>query len=339
MAVYRALFALCLLVASGCAVLPDVTHQTLFHNPFPQLHRVAVLPFYNQSDNPHLNGEQVALAYYNELQLVPGFDVMPPGVVKQVLLATRTEPRSAPEFQALARALGVDAVIAGSVTDFTPYYPPRLTLDVSWFAANPGFHEIPAGYGLPWGTEEEEYIPKSLVYEAEFALARAQLATQSPSPEKSRHPGDEIPLPSAGKGAGDAGRGEHSLQSHTADDNAGGEFAGPNSSGLPPDWPDPRGFVPNSPSAKRPPLVRHHGPVLTQVRTYNGHDAEFTQRLQNYCYFRDDARFGGWQTYLQRSDDFIRFCCYLHITEMLAARGGAGESRVVWRWPIGRYER
>ena len=42
------------------------------------------------------------------------------------------------------------------------------------------------------------------------------------------------------------------------------------------------------------------------------------------------------ESYLQRSDDFIRFCCHLHITEMLAARGGAGKTRVVWRWPIGR---
>jgi hypothetical protein len=29
----------------------------------------------------------------------------------------------------------------------------------------------------------------------------------------------------------------------------------------------------------------------------------------------------------------------LHLTETLAARGGAGEARVLWRWPIRRYER
>jgi hypothetical protein len=78
---------------------------------------------------------------------------------------------------------------------------------------------------------------------------------------------------------------------------------------------------------------------MTHVRIYNGHDLEFTEALSNHYYFQDDARFGGWQAYLQRSDDFIAFCCHLHITEMLAARGGAGKTRVVWRWPIGRYER
>ena len=38
------------------------------------------------------------------------------------------------------------------------------------------------------------------------------------------------------------------------------------------------------------------------------------------------------QSYLQRSDDFIRFCCHLHIHEMLSARGGADETRVRWEW-------
>ena len=47
----------------------------------------------------------------------------------------------------------------------------------------------------------------------------------------------------------------------------------------------------------------------------------------------DAARaYNGWlhETYLQRSDDFIRFCCHVHICEMLSARGGADQTRVVW---------
>ena len=75
------------------------------------------------------------------------------------------------------------------------------------------------------------------------------------------------------------------------------------------------------------------GPIMTHTRIYVGNDSEFTEALASYYSFRDDARFGGWQTYLERSNDFIRFCCHMHIDEMLSARGGAGESRVVWRWP------
>ena len=108
---------------------------------------------------------------------------------------------------------------------------------------------------------------------------------------------------------------------------------------LPPDWPDPRGFTPAAPSPERPPLRPQYDPIITHTRTYNGQDATFTERLATYYYLRDDARFGGWAGYLQRPEDFTRFACYLHATETLAARGGAGDARVLWRWPIRRYER
>jgi hypothetical protein len=88
--------------------------------------------------------------------------------------------------------------------------------------------------------------------------------------------------------------------------------------------------------ASRPLGVLSKEPVLRHTKTYNGNDADVTEALSTYVYFRDDARFNGWKSYLQRSDDFIRFCCHLHIAEMLTARGGAGETRVVWRWPTVR---
>jgi hypothetical protein len=75
------------------------------------------------------------------------------------------------------------------------------------------------------------------------------------------------------------------------------------------------------------------------MTTFNGHDEDFTEQLANYVYFRDDARFGGWQNYLQRSEDFIRFCCHLHLSETLVARGGQDKSRLILRWPVDRYTR
>jgi hypothetical protein len=70
---------------------------------------------------------------------------------------------------------------------------------------------------------------------------------------------------------------------------------------------------------------------MTHTKIFNGHDVHLTAALRNYYFFRDDERFGGWESYLQRMPDFIRFCCHLHISEMLTARGGAGKSRVLWR--------
>ncbi|MCU0879519.1 MAG: hypothetical protein MUF06_17205 [Pirellulaceae bacterium] len=172
--------ALAASTGAGCAAFPDRRVEPLYHNPFPQLHKVAVLPFYNQSAEPTVDGDAIALAYYNELQDVPGFEVMPVGVAKQFLAASGIEPRTGADFQKLARMMGVDAVLIGSVTEYSPYYPPRVGLAVDWYAANPSYHPIPAGYGLPWGRAEEEYIPSTLVQQAEFELARAQLKTQTP---------------------------------------------------------------------------------------------------------------------------------------------------------------
>ena len=69
-------------LATGCSMLPEIAHQPMLHNPYPQLSKVAVAPFFNLSAEPTLDGRRVALAYYNELQSVPGFEVVPVEVVE-----------------------------------------------------------------------------------------------------------------------------------------------------------------------------------------------------------------------------------------------------------------
>jgi hypothetical protein len=393
----------CMLVVGdgGCAlIVPDVSHEPVIHNPFPQLSKVAVAPFFNLSDEKTVDGRKFALAYFAELQSIQGFEVVPLGVTEEAIIAHRVDLAKPSEARRLANILGVDAVVIGSVTDYTPYYPPRCGLRVEWYAANPGFHEIPAGYGLPWGTPEEEYIPAPLVFESEFALAKAQLATQTPAcaqmpldppempPQAKKEPGpfppgmppeltgekdiakngsqDNVPPGKEGGTVGKlAGKAKPRFQSSqvakaafeqsstieelppsassastamppsqsamaVADGMTGATSA---RGSLPPDWPDERGFIPPPPSPVRPACCPTDGPVMTHTKIYHGNDGEFTEALASYYHFRDDARFGGWQNYLERSDDFIRFCCHMHIAEMLSARGGASETRVVWSWP------
>jgi hypothetical protein len=391
------LASIALVATPGCAlIIPDVSHEPVIHNPFPQLSRVAVAPFFNQSDEPTVDGRKFALAYFTELQAVPGFEVVPLGVVEEAILANQVDLSSPGEARRLAKILGADAVVIGSVTDFTPYYPPRCGMRVEWYAANPGFHEIPPGYGLPWGTPEEEFIPAPLVFESEFALAKAQLATQTPAcemrpvdpPALPPQPVEPAPFPGAPSeqpAAKDAGknalpgnaapeqggdpakpsakaksRGDNGLIAKANHEEPGGVEELPPSAStagtpsppmqsdsvaagdttgaigvhvpLPPGWPDERGFIPPPPSPVRPACCPTNGPVMAHTRIYQGNDGEFTEALASYYHFRDDARFGGWQNYLARSDDFIRFCCHMHIAEMLSARGGASETRVVWSW-------
>lgn len=320
------------LLSGGCAAIPEIVQEPQYHNPFPQLHRVAILPFFNLSADPTVNQDDAALAYYNALQSIPGFEVVPPGVVKQWLMANRVTIDATTDFQLLARRLGVDAVVRGAVTEHTAYYPPRIGLAVDWFAANPSFHPIPAGYGLPWGTDQEEFIPDSLVFEAEFALAREQLKTQTPDLPTAAGPSGQPAPPGPPRAL--------APPPSPAEVAEGADGSRPplDALQLPPDWPDPRGFVPAPPVAVRPPPRPQGEPVLTHTRLYQGDDPRVTERLEDYYFVRDDARDGGWYGYLARSDDFMRFCCHLHVTEMLAARGGVGKSRVVWRWPISRYD-
>jgi hypothetical protein len=380
------LAALALGNTTGCyMIIPEIAHQPVIHNPFPQLSKIAIVPFFNQSDEPTVDGREFALAYFAELQSVPGFEVVPLGVVEEAIIDEQIDITNPGSVRKLAEVLEVDAVVVGAVTDYTPYYPPRCGLRVEWYARNPGFHAIPAGYGLPWGTPEEEYIPAPLVFEAEMALAKAQLATQTPNcpkpipkppamltplppGESPQLPPPQAPVngdtmvPGGSKPTVPQAEGTVNATSHAAPcpcNDAGadsppgtppgtpagmaGMFAADGMVGgigangmLPPGWPDERGFIPPGPSPVRPLCVENSGPVLTHTEIYIGNNSDFTEALASYYSFTDDARFGGWQNYLQRSSDFIRFCCHMHISEMLSARGGAGETRVVWRWPESR---
>ncbi len=362
---------------SGCNFIPDVRHKAQYHNPFPQLSTVAVLPFRNQSEDPTLDGSRVTLAYYNELQTIPGFEVIPVGVVESQLASFEHQVLQGPissqkDMQQFAQYLGVDAVLQGAVTDYDAYYPPRITLKVNWYAANEGFHPIPVGYGLPWGTKDEKKIPESIRLESERALAREQLNTQTPvidsplpsdprpaQPEELQGTPANKPVKTASYEVDVVADRQIQLPSEIEPLNESTHFEptpmeaieanelgppslsldAPLASPLPVDWPDPQGFIPPPPKSVRPVAKAQSLPIVSHMRTYNGNDEDFTQQLSDYYYFRDDARFGGWESYLQRSEDFIRFCCHAHIVETLASRGGQLKSRTVVRWPINRYER
>jgi len=306
--------------------------------------------------------------------------VVPVGVVQKAMQTHNLDLTGPNDARHLAQLLDVDVLVVGAVTDYDPYYPPRMGMKVEWYAANPAFHPIPPGYGLPWGTPEEECIPAPLVFEAEMALAKEQLATQTP-PYERVVPEMQVPKPlqstpqvqepqDDGWHGPDWEEGVEAVQ-HVAQDGQtskddqtsegeavdeslaeqiptdGGiaeEFSptgpvevvdvgGMPPVGIPPNWPDARGFIPPPPRVAPPTPLETVEPVISHTRIYNGNDMEFTEALASYYYFRDEARFGGWQAYLQRSEDFIRFCCHMHIAETLSARGGVGETRVVWRWP------
>ncbi|MCS7305541.1 MAG: hypothetical protein NZ602_10600 [Thermoguttaceae bacterium] len=254
------------LVAPGCAFLPQVAKVPVLENPFPEVRRVAVSPFFNLSEEPTVDGRQFALAYYNALQSVPGFEVIPVGQVERAMREYGINLNSPQEACRLAQILGADAIVIGAVTDYSPYYPPRLGLRVEWYPAQPG----PPSSSRALGKKSCGCEPCLGPLNGEVIVAGEEYRTFD---------GINTPI----------------KQEKTPHD---------------------------------PPIF----PLVTHTRIYNGHDAEFTSALSQYHLTRDDARFAGWQTYLERSDDFIRFCCYKHLEEMLIQQGGAGKTKLVWRW-------
>ena len=337
----RYLLILGMLGLSGCSLLPEIAHQPMVHNPFPQLSKVAIAPFFNLTTEPTVDGRKFAVAYFDQLQSIPGYEVVPVGVVERVMQdnkITLNGPTEARRLATILQQMDIDVLVVGAVTDYTPYYPPRCGLHVAWYATNPCFHAIPPGYGLPWGTPEEEHIPAPLVFEAEMALAKEQLKTQTPqSPDSGGGPSSldesksEVTPTVALTEIEGAPPTEVPCESGVVMPADGA--MDPFGASLPEGWPDARGFVPPPPQCQRPMCWPSETPVMQQARIYVGNSAEFTEALESFYFFQDDARFGGWQSYLERSDDFIRFCCRMHIWDMLSARGGAGQTRVVWRWP------
>ena len=101
-----AIFIGVVILVAGCGLLPEVSKQPTIHNPFPQLTKVAVAPFINLSTDPSVDGREFGLAYFTELQSIPGFEVVPIGVVETAMRDNHLTLSSAADCRRLAQLLG-----------------------------------------------------------------------------------------------------------------------------------------------------------------------------------------------------------------------------------------
>jgi len=123
------------LVRTGLAALPGcLVTEVKVSNPIPGMTTIAVAPFFNLSAEPTVDGQRFALAYFSELQKVPGYQVIPVGVAEQAIFDNKLQMNDPEDVLRLADILGADAVVVGAVTEFNPYYPPRVGLQVSWYS-------------------------------------------------------------------------------------------------------------------------------------------------------------------------------------------------------------
>ena len=75
---------------------------------------------------------------------------------------------------------------------------------------------------------------------------------------------------------------------------------------------------------------KSHEPVMSYTRIFDGSDARLVAALRDYVELSGDQRSGGWHGYLQRTDDFVRFCMHRMILEMLQLHGGETDRRFIW---------
>jgi hypothetical protein len=89
--------------------------------------------------------------------------------------------------------------------------------------------------------------------------------------------------------------------------------------------------LPNYPGPLPPPEFDPTKPFMSYTRLFDGADADLQATLRDYLEVRGDPRSGGWQGYLNRSEDFIRFTSHLMIVEMLTLHGGEGKRRIIFK--------
>ncbi len=471
------------LLAPGCAII-----QIGVTNPIPGLSTVAVAPFLNLSAERATDGRRFALAYATELQKVPGFEVLPVGVTETAMVDAKIDLNDVDDVLKLAKVLRVDAVVVGAVTDYSPYYPPRIGLQVNWYSPRPWafypgiqtepqtrqqlhdwdkqqldyYHEnqrraiescapetpfwqrmyncfktwpgVRNLYGEPCLALNSPFGPQ-MVYDPRLVWRAQAPAIDSPygtaeaiapdgtptgpltkiahyqeanAPQEIVPSGlsnsvPPLPLPSTDQKLLPVPRGGVDVPEDDADGNDAGKPDAkdkpphavpppPAPAHLPRAVPEPRGmgtlrdgsggllgepfapessFVPpmpgilgpsaeplpmdngppkqairnpctaplppqpnpfNTPQPIQPWQLDPHQPLMSYTRIFDGADGELVAALRDYVELNGDLRSGGWEEYLHRSEDYIRFCSYRMILEMLSLHGGEGKHRLVLKF-------
>lgn len=304
-----------LLLAPGCVVVElGVT------NPVPGLSQVAIVPFFNLSTEPSADGYRFAEAYFAELQKIPGFQVLPVGVTEAAIQDHQLDLQSPEDAVKLGQLLGVDAVVVGAITDYDPYYPPRVALQVSWYSAHPW--EFAPGVPVePWARKailQAGFPPE----DCEPAETRWQ-RTKRWFRRKTRKAHAEHST---------IFRGQEPVFPPLAPPAVEEDLAPPR-----PLIPPEPAMVPPAPNPREDSLLQAPPPVpleplMAYTRLFDGADAGLTAALRDYLELRDDLRAGGWKSSLHRTEDFIRFASHRMIVEMLALHGGETRRRVVFVW-------
>ena len=132
-------FYLVLLILGGCTASPIMQREQGPNADSLYADRViwAVVPLRNESGSATANGSMMADSLANTLQTVENMDVLP---VNRVIAAMQTlelpQLRSPVDVMHLARTLGVDGIVVGTITAYDPYDSPKVGLQLELYATS-----------------------------------------------------------------------------------------------------------------------------------------------------------------------------------------------------------
>jgi len=123
--------AIAALALGGCTLPTSRTMPSTLHAPYPDVEVWAVAPFANESGTSIVDSWRIADMVAQATADVDGVHVMPVNRVIQAMQAIELrEVVTAADARLLASALGVDALLVGTVTAYDPYPPLTLGLAV-----------------------------------------------------------------------------------------------------------------------------------------------------------------------------------------------------------------
>ncbi len=307
------LLILASLTLSGC-VITDLTVS----NPIPEMSRVAIVPFVNLSSERAVDGRHFAEIYFSELQKCPGFQVLPIGITETAIREHNLNLERPAEVLELARILDVDAVVFGAVTEYSPYKPPRIGLQTSWYTAG-NYHFFP---GIPVDPslrelENDNYL-HHMLHKAKFwkdgghgHCRKCRELRPDGHPEECQCQACQM-------------AGKCSSCSQAA-------IRGQSPELIEEGWangvPTPLGG-PTLPGGPRPlEYSVEPQPVMSYTRIFDSSDPDMVAMMRDYVELNGELRSGGVKGWTQRSDDYIRFCMHRMILEMFQLHGGESKRR------------
>jgi hypothetical protein len=124
--VMLAMAMLALLSGSGCEMFDGPTADPLV-SPYPARHVWAIVPLRNESGSLQVDGAALADQLHRQLANASNLDVLPVNRVLEAMRATGLEAVTNPaQAMHLLQTLGADGLVAGTVTAYDVYDPPKV---------------------------------------------------------------------------------------------------------------------------------------------------------------------------------------------------------------------